>query len=417
MDFTQMFEDWRRIVARSVLVFHIVCAAMGLIVLLGVISIPFMGDPSPGGAALASAAVAGLLCGLASCALGGGVRYAVYGDFRLLPSRSFRDYFSGDDDGEEAAHVAPPLPARTQRGSDDDLVDRARESVSGGDLDGFQDVFNRLQASPAIPAGEISEELAPRIRELGLERNCRELWEQGYTVLEDVAPPEHWRDLRATILKAAAADPGGRAGSMGSTLMQKYPVVAEAAINPKMMALAEFSVGAGFILSNVASSIRRKGDRSIGLHCDQVWHPVPFPDHNLFLTACWACDDFTPEAGPTTVVPGSAARRRPPNLDEIGSTATVPIECKAGSIAVWDGRTWHDNAPRTIDGERAVLHVSYTRLMMRQMEVYARSVQDRLVERYGEPMAQLMGRYDFLAKPEGKLYVDGFLRAVAYSRR
>ena len=121
-----MFEDWRRIVARSVLVFHLVCAAMGLFALLGVISMPFMGDPSPGGAALATAAVTGLICLLALCALGGGVRYAVYGDFKLLPSRSFRDYFSGDDDGgEAAAHVSPPLPARTQRGPDDDLVDRA----------------------------------------------------------------------------------------------------------------------------------------------------------------------------------------------------------------------------------------------------------------------------------------------------
>ena len=382
------------------------------------ISFPFMGGTTPGGAALATAAVAGLLCMLASCAVGGAVRYAVYGDFRLLPSRRFRDYFSGDDDGDEGtAHVSPALPERTQRGADDELVDRAGEFVSGGDLEGFQDIFNRLQGGTATPPGEISEELAPRIREFGLERNCRELWEQGYTVLEDVAPPEYWRDLRATILKAAQGDPGATAGSMGSTLMAKYPVVAEATINPKMMALAEFSVGAGFILSNVASSIRRKGDRNIGLHCDQVWHPVPFPEHNLFLTACWACDDFTPESGPTTVVPGSAARRRPPNLDEIGSTATVPIECKAGSIAVWDGRTWHDNATRTIDGERAVLHVSYTRLMLRQMEVYPRSVQDRLVERFGEPMAQLMGRYDFLAKTEGKAYVDGFMRAIAYSRR
>ena len=93
------------------------------------------------------------------------------------------------------------------------------------------------------------------------------------------------------------------------------------------------------------------------------------------------------------------------------------MECKAGSIALWDGRTWHNNATRTIDGERAVLHVSYTRLAMRQMEIYPRSVQDRLVEQFGEPMAQLMSRYDFLGKSEGKAYADGFMRAVAYARR
>ena len=412
MDFLKMLENWRRIMARSVFVFHIVCAVLGLVVMLSVISVPYLWDQSPGSVELITAAVTGLLCLLASFGLGGAVRYAVYGDFKLLPSRSFRDYFSSDDHGDESsAYIAPPLPERSQRGPDDDLVDRSGELVSSGDVDGYMELYNRLQTSETLPPGEISKELAPRIRELGLERNCEELWEQGYTVIEDVAPPEYWRDLRGAIIDA------GYPYERGSILMEKYPIVAEAAINPKMMAIAEFSVGAGFILSNVASTIRRKGDRNIGLHCDQIWHPVPFPESNLFLTACWACDDFTLEAGATTVVPGSAALRRPPSLDEVSSTATVPIESKAGSIALWDGRTWHNNATRTIDGERAVLHVSYTRLAMRQMEVYPRSVQDRLVEQFGEPMAQLMSRYDFLGKPEGKAYADGFMRTVAYARR
>ena len=411
MDFMKMLEDWRRILGRSVFVFHIMSVVMGVVVLFSVMSLPYLNGGSPSDAELSYAFLGGLLCFFASCAFGGGVRYAFYGDFKLMPGRSFRHYFSGDDEGEHSAYIAQALPPRSQRGHDDDLIDGVGEMLSTGDVDGFMDLFNRLQSTETVAPGEISDELAPRIRELGLERNCEELWEQGYTVIEDAAPPEYWQELRKTILKA------GYPGALGSTLMEKYLNVAEATINPKMMALAEFSVGAGFILSNVASSIRRKGDRNIGLHCDQVWHPVPFPDSNLFLTACWACDDFTLESGATTVVPGSASFRRPPNMEEVATIKRIPIECKAGSIAVWDGRTWHDNAERTIDGDRAVLHVSYTRLAMRQMEVYSRSVQDRLIEQFGEPMAQLMGRYDFLAKPEGKANSDGFMRAVAYARR
>ena len=413
MDFMKMLEDWRRILGRSVFVFHIMSVAMGLVVLFSVTSFPYLNGSFPENVELGYAFVGGLLGFFASCAFGGAVRYAFYGDFKLMPSRSFRHYFSGDGEGEQSAYIAQALPARSQRGHDDDLIDGVGEMLSSGDVDGFMELFNRFQSTQTIPPGEISDELTPRIRELGLERNCEELWEQGYTVIEDAAPSEYWQELRKMILKA------GYPGARGSDLMEKYSnVVAEATINPKMMALAEFSVGAGFILSNVASSIRRKGDRNIGLHCDQVWHPVPFPDSNLFLTACWACDDFTLESGATTVVPGSASFRRPPNMEEVAtSIETVPIECKAGSIAVWDGRTWHDNADRTIDGERAVLHVSYTRLAMRQMEVYSRSVQDKLIEQFGEPMAQLMSRYDFLAKPEGKANLDGFMRAIAYARR
>ena len=405
MDFMKMIADWGRVVARSVLVFHVVCAAMGLATLLSVISVPYILEPAPSGAALATAAFTGLLCLVAFCALGGSVRYAVYGDFRLLPSRSFRAYFSGDDDGtESSAYVPPPLPKRTQRASDDDLIDQAGELMLTNPGT-FMDLFDRLQGRQCTPPGEIAEELAPRIRELGLEANCKELWEQGYTVLEDVASPEFLQELRAASKENAVH------------VLPKHPAFAQAALNDKLMAIAEFSVGAGFLLSNMATSIKRKGDPDLGIHADQTWMPAPFPEHNLILTACWALDDYTAESGATTVVPGSAALRRYPTHEEIESTPSEPILCKAGSITLWDGRVWHGNGPRTIDGARRVLHITYNRLYTRQMETYPRSVEDELIEKYGEPMAQLMGRYDYLAKPAGKEDYSGFMRAVAYARR
>lgn len=407
MDFMKMIEDWRRVVARSVLVFHIMCAATGLATLLGVISAPYMLEPAPSGATLATAAFTGLLCLVALCALGGSARYAVYGDFRLFPSRSFRAYFSGDDDGtESSAYVAPPLPERTQRASDDDLIDLAGEKLLA-DPANFMNLFDQLQGRQCTPPGEIAEELAPRIRELGLEDNCQELWEKGYTVLEDAATPEFLEALRA------ATD----SNEHSLHVLPKHPVFAQAVLNDKLMAIAEFSVGAGFLLSNMVTSIKRKGDPDLGLHCDQTWMPAPFPEHNLMLTACWALDDYTAESGATTVVPGSAALRRYPTHEEINTTSSEPILCKAGSIALWDGRVWHGNGPRTIDGVRRVLHITYNRMYTRQMETYPRSVEDRLIEEYGEPMAQLMGRYDYLAKPAGKEDIHGFMRSVAYARR
>ena len=405
MDFMKMIADWGRVVARSVLVFHWICAAMGLATLLGVISVPYLSDTAPNGAALATAAVTGLLCLVAFCALGGSGRYAVYGDFRLLPSRSFRAYFSGDDDGtESSAYVPPPLPERTQRASDDDMIEQAGDLMLSNPAT-FMDLFDQLQGRQCTPPGEIAEELAPRIRELGLEANCKELWEKGYTVLEDVASPEFLQEMRAATKGDALH------------VLPNHPVFAQAALNDKLMAIAEFSVGAGFLLTNMATSIKRKGDPDLGIHADQTWMPAPFPEHNLMLTACWALDDYTAESGATTIVPGSAALRRYPTHEEIKSSPSEPILCKAGSIALWDGRVWHGNGPRTIAGERRVLHITYNRLYMRQMETYPRSVEDELIERYGEPMAQLMGRYDYLAKPAGKEDYHGFMRAVAYARR
>ncbi|MEE9208003.1 MAG: hypothetical protein V3U67_06435 [Gemmatimonadota bacterium] len=54
---------------------------------------------------------------------------------------------------------------------------------------------------PAVPApSEVSESLAATAAELGLEKNFRQLEEEGYTVIEDAAPQELFQRLRGTIL-------------------------------------------------------------------------------------------------------------------------------------------------------------------------------------------------------------------------
>ena len=53
-----------------------------------------------------------------------------------MPSRSFRDYFSGDDQDEQSAYIVQLLPTRSQRGADDNLIDGVGEIVSRGDTDG-----------------------------------------------------------------------------------------------------------------------------------------------------------------------------------------------------------------------------------------------------------------------------------------
>ena len=33
-------------------------------------------------------------------------------------------------------------------------------------------------------------------------------------------------------------------------------------------------------------------------------------EHNMLLTACWACDEYSEDGGATLIVPGSGAQRR-----------------------------------------------------------------------------------------------------------
>ena len=258
-----------------------------------------------------------------------------------------------------------------------------------------------------LPPEAISDELAPIVDELGLAENCRQLAMEGWTVITDAAPIEFTQRLRNAILTKAS--PQG-----ANMLLADDPVFAEAVLNPKLLAMAEFSVGRGFLLSQVAASVRPQGAGTIGLHADHNWLPAPFPAHNMLLTACWACDDYTKAGGSTLVIPGSANLRRHPNAAEVAACdGAIAIECPAGSIALWDGNLWHGNWPRELPGERVVCHITYTRLMMRPVEDY-RDHEARLIEQHGDVMAGLLGHHDGLYGRKGFDYsklVDTFNNA------
>ena len=248
-----------------------------------------------------------------------------------------------------------------------------------------------------LAPGEISASLKPRIEALDLEQNCRQLAAEGWTVLENAASPEFNEQLRETILRLSRK--GG-----ANMLLGKDPVFAEAVLNPSLQAMAEFSVGRGFLISQVAASVRPKGADTIGLHADHNWLPAPFPAHNMLLTACWACDGYSEAGGATLIIPGSNRHHRHPDGEEIKDLSqAVAIECPPGAIAMWDGNLWHSNYPRSLEGERVVCHITYTRLMMRQVEDYSVHA-EALIARHGDAMASMLGMDDMLFSPTGADY-------------
>ena len=254
-----------------------------------------------------------------------------------------------------------------------------------------------MRFTDTLPPERISDELAPVVDALGLVENCRQLAMEGWTVVEGVADSAFNDVLRRTILEVGH-------GAGANMLLAKHQIFAEAIMRPKLMALAEFSVGRGFLISQVAASVREKGAGTIGLHADNNWLPAPFPAHNMLLTACWACDGYTQDGGATLIIPGSNALKRHPSEQEIADCkGAIPIECPPGAVALWDGNLWHSNYPRAVDGERVVCHITYTRLMMRPVEDYA-AYADDLIEKHGAPMAQMLGRDDMLMGPNGADY-------------
>ena len=113
--------------------------------------------------------------------------------------------------------------------------------------EGLADPFAAERST--LPPEVISDALRPTVEALELVENCRELASQGWTIVRDAASPEFIARLRETTLRLGADDPFGM-GSVFSA-MAKGDVYAEAVLNPKVAAMAEFSVGRGNLISSV----------------------------------------------------------------------------------------------------------------------------------------------------------------------
>lgn len=256
----------------------------------------------------------------------------------------------------------------------------------------------KLEKHESLPMYAVSEELAVKIVEYELQNNIQEMEEDGYTVIRNVTYPEFTDELRKAIIRCCEEDQGAyfgitKKGISSDRLLERDPVVAQACVNPKVLTMIEYMCGRAAQISQISGSVRYQGANAMGLHVDQAWIPAPFPAHNALMTACWYCDDTVDEAsGATKVVPGSHRKMRHPSPAEVtAAEGAVPIKTPRGSVAMWDGRLWHANYPRTAAGERVLLHATYCRLAYRPLEDYGNLGQD-FIDQYGPAMAELLGR-------------------------
>ena len=267
---------------------------------------------------------------------------------------------------------------------------------------------------------EISDDLRPRIDELDLWDNVTELRDHGYTVVRDVAPPELFDQLREVIHSFAEESEGALKGLGASMLFGRHPVVDTVATLPKILAVAEASIGQGMRVSQFVGSIMTQGQGSLALHADQNWIPAPFPEHNCVLTFCMPCEGMTDEGGATRIVPGSGALRRHPTPRELENPEHIPIEVEKGSVAVWDGSVWHSGGIRSIPGTRTVLHATYQRLYTQPIDDYTYLLKDEAyVKNASKEILGLLGADLFFGTATATHAVDmsKFMRSTIRSKK
>lgn len=180
-------------------------------------------------------------------------------------------------------------------------------------------------------------------------------------------------------------------------LLQEDDVFVEAATNPRLLALVRWLCGQSAVLSGHTWIIKPPGGRTHTLHSDA--HGIP-PGGGSIAHACnasWLCTDYTSvEDGPTVFVPGSHryGRATLPHEESVEDTPfnTVPLIAEAGSLALWNGATWHASLPRTNPGLRITLVQIFMRMHMRPIHLWENEVAPELIEKYPE-LKRVLGEH------------------------
>lgn len=263
---------------------------------------------------------------------------------------------------------------------------------------------------------QVTPKLAPVLAELGIRSYADQLKAEGYTVVPDALDDDLCARLREAILRIARSERGNyfdiKPGEGFSCyhLLGKHPSIAEALLNPQLLALAEYLCGEDFLLSQISGSVRYQGASAMPLHIDAQWYtPTPY---NPMFTACVALENLTEASGTTRVVPGSHLELRNPDDEEAANATCQPLEMTKGSLGFWSGYSWHGNCDRKEPGERVMLHLTFCRLSYKPCEDYSDLGDDFLAD-YPEVMATMLGRRSYLGHPSrngGECEMSNYIR-------
>lgn len=232
----------------------------------------------------------------------------------------------------------------------------------------------------------------------------------GYVIVPSLLPAAEVTAIRAALaphlqgLLPGRNDFEGFRSERVYALLAKSPVFADLAAHPLVLDVCEAVLGANFMLSACLAINTHPGETVQPLHYDDSFYHVPRPRPPYGISAFWTIDEFTPDNGPTEIIPGShrwgeqAHRGAEPGLapgyeqialeDHPGLT---PVLMPAGSLMLAMGTLWHRGGANRSQAQRLLITPQYCVAWGRQMETMLLSVPPDVVARYPERVQQLLG--------------------------
>jgi len=254
----------------------------------------------------------------------------------------------------------------------------------------------------------------------------------GYCLLADAIAADRLVEIRARLeeqaeaeVRRGALEVPDRVNGPGSTnqwvlmLINKGRVFQEVLYHPVVDQVLEHVLGPEYLLSESSAHLTRPGNPAMALHTDQWWMPPPvMPGERhqpggtitrdgarqgalkkatrpiaapMVVQTMLMVNDFTEANGATRLVPGSHMTGSQPDQSVPHVVPSIAAEGPAGTIAIWEGRTWHSAGPNTSNEVRLGMPTLYAAPQMRTLMNFTLGTKPEVLAQAAPEMRRLLG--------------------------
>jgi len=254
----------------------------------------------------------------------------------------------------------------------------------------------------------------------------------GYCLIADALPPDRVRAVRARLEEQAEAERrlgkhllNDHVNAPGSDnqwvlmLINKGAVFQEVLLHPLVKSVLDHVLGPDHILSETSAHLTRPGNPAMALHTDQWWMPPPVMPGEPYRPAgaitrasavqgplkratqaiaapmvvqtMLMVSDFTEANGATRLVPGSHMTGKQPDQSVPHVVPSIAAEGPAGTIAIWEGRTWHSAGANTSNDIRYGMPTLYAAPQMRTLMNFTLGTKAEVLADASPELRRLLG--------------------------
>ena len=252
----------------------------------------------------------------------------------------------------------------------------------------------------------------------------------GYCIVGDILTADELDGIRSRLSEQVKAE-----AEIGLThylpdkkqlvkfLLNKGQVFRDILLKPDLHEIVESVLGEEYLLSSFHAHFAHPGGERV-FHTDQFWMPPPTTPEKKTLVrpgsitrsknrghhvggedllnassispavvcnAMWMLDEFNDENGATIVVPGSHVSGRQPDATMDANANWVPATGPAGSVVIFEGRTWHSTGVNRTDDVRVGLTTNFCAPQFRQQENLLLGIRPEVLESMSAELKTLCG--------------------------